>query len=137
MNQVGPELGFHNDQSHGIEVAQKTFHRVGHIVRQVHMNDPVTQGRPDPFRSGGCHGGNDQRDLGVPFQQLLDQRLGGNEFAHRYRVNPQGLFLPGHTVLPEAFRNAFLVGRIFFGSLIQTVHKKRLSQIKNRTVDPT
>jgi hypothetical protein len=135
MEQVGPQLGFHDHDALRPHPVEKARDDTGQVVGRVNVEHLVSQGFAHARRARG-RGRRHQHATGaVTLDQCPDQRQRRERFADRDGVHPDRdrLLLPRHEA--EALADAPPVGRQLAGSPQQAQQHERSEQIEQQCVE--
>ena len=90
MQQVRPDLGFHQHPNGRPEPRQKAPHGARCVVGQPGLRVAVAQQAATRFHAGGGAMCQQQAHAGAALPQRVDQGRGSARLTQRYRVNPDG-----------------------------------------------
>ncbi|MNN05190.1 hypothetical protein D3C81_1179430 [compost metagenome] len=91
VDQVGPDLGLHDQPRLGPEVGQEAAHQRRHVVRQVALLHArvVAIELLTGLAAGRRHVGQQNTMTGIRGQQRVEQRLRGARLADGHRMDPE------------------------------------------------
>ncbi len=115
VDQIGPQLRFHQDAEPRAEVAQEARRTPRHIVGHVAAQDTAAEELLARLASGGGHVGEQDLVVRVRCLQGFHQRLGCPRLADRHGMQPdQGVSRPP-SVEAEALAHIAQVGGLLAG----------------------
>ena len=82
VDEVGPQLGFQDNDQSRIEVVKEATDCAGEIVGQEHMPYALTKQGLDTLRTRQAGAGNQHGDVGMRGQEGFNQGCGCVHFAH-------------------------------------------------------
>ena len=135
MDEVGPELGLHQEQGPGRDAAHKTPHSPGEVVGRIAVVDDVSQPLDHLHAAGRRHRRDQEAVLGEPLLECPDHRRRADGLARRDGVKPDHVAPDRVRYAPEAFAAPLRVRRLPACPHEQAQPHERRRQAEERVVD--